>query len=332
MRFFITFVLLSWSLLANFALADTQNKVASNLPTLQPDSKSVAEKSADKDAVCTRCHDETESKPVLSIALTAHGNKADPRAPSCQSCHGDSEKHVKGAGNGAARPAPDVMFNKFNAVTLNATSDVKEQNATCLSCHDKDPKRRHWQGGAHQVNDLSCTSCHETHTSHDKVRDKVTQPEVCFTCHKEQRAQTHKFSHHPIVEGKVACAECHNPHGSQSAKLMNKNTVNETCYTCHAEKRGPFLWEHQPVTEDCSTCHTPHGSNITPLLKSRSPFLCQECHDGAHNSKVPAAGNAAGAQAGLTALPSENYAGRACTNCHNMVHGSNHPAGALLQR
>jgi len=282
----------------------------------------------DRDSVCTNCHDENESKPILSIYQTAHGNKADSRTPSCQSCHGESEKHLS-----SKSAAPDVMFG-VNRETSGAfaPNEVKEQNTVCLSCHEKDQQRTHWQGGAHQVADVACTSCHETHTAHDKVRDKRTQPEVCYTCHKEQRAQTRKFSHHPIAEGKVACSDCHNPHGSAGPSLLNKNTVTETCFTCHAEKRGPFLWEHQPVTEDCTNCHTPHGSNITPLLKSRAPFMCSECHDGPHRSKDPVAGNAAGTQGGLTSVPSENFTGRACLNCHSMVHGSNHPAGALLQR
>jgi DmsE family decaheme c-type cytochrome len=279
----------------------------------------------DRDAECTRCHDETESKPILSIYQTAHGNKADARTPSCQTCHGESEAHIKGK-----TAAPDVIFGLKKGTY--PSSEIKDQNAACLTCHEKDQKRTHWQGGAHQVADVACSSCHETHVAHDKVRDKKTQPEVCFTCHKDQRSQVRKFSHHPIVEGKVACSDCHNPHGSAGSKLLNKNTVTETCYTCHAEKRGPFLWEHQPVTEDCTNCHTPHGSNITPLLKSRAPFLCQECHDGPHISDSPAAGNAAGTQGGLAAVPSENFTGRACMNCHSLVHGSNHPAGALLQR
>jgi cytochrome c553 len=37
----------------------------------------------DRDSVCTRCHDENESKPILAIYQTAHGNKADSRTPSC---------------------------------------------------------------------------------------------------------------------------------------------------------------------------------------------------------------------------------------------------------
>jgi len=289
----------------------------------------VADKTAadalDRDSECTRCHDENEIKPILSIYQTAHGNKADSRTPSCQSCHGESEKHLSGKS-----AAPDVVFGATSGAY--SPSEVNEQNTACLSCHEKDPTRTHWQGGAHQVADVACSSCHVSHTAHDKVRDKKTQPDVCFTCHKEQRAQTRKFSHHPITEGKVACSDCHNPHGSAGPKMLAKNTATETCYTCHAEKRGPFLWEHQPVTEDCSNCHTPHGSNITPLLNSRAPFLCSECHDGPHRSTNPAAGSAAGTQGGLTAVPSENFTGRACLNCHSLVHGSNHPAGALLQR
>lgn len=297
------------------------------------DATTTAAKALSKDAVCTKCHDAEEMKPILAIYQTKHGVKGDSRTPSCQSCHGESEKHLKGDPKQKGRAAPDVLFGTKRGTSGSfAPSETKAQNAACLSCHDKDAKRTHWEGGAHQVGDVACASCHETHAAHDKVRDKKTQTEVCFACHKEQRAQSHKISTHPIGVGKVVCSDCHNPHGSTGPKLLKKNTVTETCFSCHAEKRGPFLWEHQPATEDCATCHTPHGSNITPLLKSRTPFLCSECHDGPHHSKDPAAGSAAGTQGGLTAVPSENYTGRACLNCHAMVHGSNHPAGALLHR
>jgi DmsE family decaheme c-type cytochrome len=166
------------------------------------------------------------------------------------------------------------------------------------------------------------------------VLDKQTQTEVCFACHKDQRSQSNQFSHHPIGEGKVVCSDCHNPHGSPGPKLLKKNTVNETCFTCHAEKRGPFLWEHQPVAEDCTNCHTPHGSNITPLLKSRPPFLCQSCHNGPHSSKTPMGKNVGGYQNGLPPGLNANTSavGRACLNCHSVIHGSNHPAGAFFHR
>jgi DmsE family decaheme c-type cytochrome len=274
-----------------------------------------------RDAFCTKCHNEV--KPVLAIYHTKHGVRGDVNAPSCQGCHGESTNHLADK-----KVSPDVVFKK-GSFTM---SDVKTQNTSCLACHGKDTKRTHWDGGAHQSNDVACVSCHNLHNEQDRVRDRKTQPEVCFSCHKDQRVLSHKISHHPMGEGKVTCTDCHNPHGSVGPKMLKKNTLNETCFTCHAEKRGPFLWEHLPVTENCNNCHNPHGSNVAPLLKNRAPFLCQSCHDGPHNSATPRGPNNAGTQGGLSGLPSENNVGRACMNCHVMVHGSNHPAGALLHR
>jgi DmsE family decaheme c-type cytochrome len=216
---------------------------------------------------------------------------------------------------------------------------VEARNQACLSCHE-DGSREHWAGSQHAGQNMACTNCHQVHVQHDKVREKATQAEVCFTCHKEQRAQAYRISHHPIKEGKVVCADCHNPHGSLGPKLLVEGSVNETCYTCHAEKRGPFLWEHGPVIDDCTNCHTPHGSTNTPLLKARVPWLCQECHSGDHASRIYSGANLQSGNVttvnGTNPLASaqvrEQIGGRACLNCHVLVHGSNHPAGAKFQR
>ncbi|MGE5467228.1 MAG: DmsE family decaheme c-type cytochrome [Ignavibacteria bacterium] len=295
----------------------------------------TAQARLDKDKLCTRCHDESEPTPLLSLYQTKHGARGDARAPNCQSCHGESEKHLKGDPNVKGRAAPDVVFKKGTY----AASDDKVRAGQCLTCH-KGTGRTQWEGAQHDANGLACNNCHTVHQPADPVLAKKTQPQVCFACHKDQRADSHKVSTHPIDAGKVSCSDCHNPHGSAGPKLLKKNTVTETCYACHAEKRGPFLWEHQPVTEDCTNCHTPHGSNISPLLKSRAPFLCQECHDGPHNSKTPVGGNAAGYQggwsrtnaSGANQYPSTQATARGCMNCHAMVHGSNSPAGAFLHR
>jgi DmsE family decaheme c-type cytochrome len=296
----------------------------------QPAQSSAASDSLKKDAVCTRCHDETEPTPILSLYQTKHGVRGDARTPNCQTCHGDSEKHLKGDPNVKGRAAPDVLFKKGTY----PASDDKVRAGQCLQCH-KGTNRTNWDGGQHQNNQVACNDCHRVHVPADPVLSKKTQTSVCFACHKEQRADTHKISTHPLDAGKISCSDCHNPHGSTSSKLLKKNTVNETCWQCHAEKRGPFLWEHQPVTEDCTNCHTPHGSNISPLLKSRAPFLCDECHDGPHNSQSPFGTGGAGLPglvAPAPANPSSSAAGRACQNCHVMIHGSNSPAGAFLHR
>jgi DmsE family decaheme c-type cytochrome len=298
-----------------------------------PPAESMAQKALARDAVCTVCHNESWRVPVLTLYQTRHGNRADPRAPNCQSCHGESSGHQQDP----AGVHPDVVF----ATTSKNVSSAEDRSGACLTCHEsRILPRSHWSGSEHQTRDVTCANCHTVHTPHDPVLTKVTQPDVCYACHQTQRAQTHRISTHPIVAGKMACSDCHNPHGSTGPKLMVKNTINETCYTCHAEKRGPFLWEHSPVVDDCTNCHTPHGSTTTPLLKARVPWLCQECHTGDHGAQVNSGANLPSGNVTTIngQLPLANQSpraqlnARACLNCHVLVHGSNHPAGAKFQR
>jgi DmsE family decaheme c-type cytochrome len=266
------------------------------------------------DAQCTRCHDETEEYPVLAIAKTKHGTRADGRTPTCTSCHGESNLHVNRPPDAKERPKPDVVFGKTSKTPM------EERSAACLTCH-QGGKRIHWQRSEHAARDVTCASCHDVHTQHDKARDKQTQTEVCFSCHKEQRAQLRRPSRHPILEGKVACSDCHNPHGTAGPKQLVRDNVNDTCYTCHMEKRGPFVRSHQPVQEDCSICHNPHGTTNPSLLKIRQPFLCQSCHEpSSHQATVPA--NGLVGPGGPTTAQNVIMA-RGCSNCHTNIHGSN---------
>jgi len=307
-------MLVAWAVLAISMLMPTQAALAADPPPLL-----VAGTSGD--AVCTRCHDANEKKPILSIHRTRHGVATQP---GCQACHGSSRAHVRHTDDAIARPPPDFVFSGANK------SAVDIQSRTCLNCH-KAGKRMHWLGSAHQGNDLTCASCHQVHQPQDRALSRETQAEVCFACHKTQRAQVHYLSTHPIAAGKTVCADCHNAHGSTGPKLLVKNTINETCFNCHAEKRGPYLWEHPPVSDDCSNCHTSHGSNIAPLLKARPPWLCQGCHAGDAHTTPAFSGRSLPQAAGGTA-PSAQMLLRACLNCHSAIHGSNHPSGSRFTR
>jgi DmsE family decaheme c-type cytochrome len=297
------------------------------------DDTPAPDRSLEADKVCTRCHDEKEPVPVLAMYKTPHGVKGDGRTPGCQTCHGTSEAHVKNVEGKEIRPLVDINFGRKDAASVQVQTD------TCLGCH-KAGLRMHWSGSAHQSRDVPCTSCHAVHTHEDRVMNKTAQPEVCFTCHKTQRAQFHRLSSHPLMDGKVTCSDCHNPHGSTGPKLMVKKSVNDTCYTCHAERRGPFLYEHSPVTDDCGNCHTPHGSNNSALLKMRTPWLCQQCHTADHSGVVNSGGNLPsgstttinGRQPTASQSPRAQMNGRNCLSCHPLVHGSNHPAGAKFSK
>ena len=276
-----------------------------------------------EDAVCTRCHDQSEKNPVLSIYQTRHGVKADQRTPSCQSCHGASDAHVKNTANTPVRPPVDFLGSKGKATAKDIES--------CVGCH-KSGIRSHWSGSAHEAADVLCTSCHQMHTHQDKVRNKNTQPEVCFACHKEQRAQYSRPSRHLTKDGKMVCSDCHNPHGSAGPRLMQRDSVNATCYTCHMEKRGPFVRGHQPAQEDCSLCHNPHGSTQPNLLKARPPFLCQQCHEPDTHQGRNATFQSDVLRMGAAAATANNVQARGCLNCHTNTHGTNNPANINNER
>src|SRR5205823_450729 len=60
----------------------------------------------ERDKACTRCHDENDDKPILSIYQTRHGVIADSRTPGCQGCHGTSEDHIRNSKGTSPRPSP----------------------------------------------------------------------------------------------------------------------------------------------------------------------------------------------------------------------------------
>jgi len=274
------------------------------------------------DAKCTRCHDENDSFPVLAIGKTKHGTRADPRTPTCTSCHGASEAHMNKPASGA-RPKPDVMFTKTSPTSPEA------KNQACLTCH-QGGKRTYWQMSMHASRDVACSSCHVVHAQRDPARDKLEQANVCFACHKQQRAEIRRQSRHPTLEGKVICSDCHNPHGAAGEKMLVRDSVNDTCYTCHMEKRGPFVRTHQPVQENCALCHNPHGSVNDNLLKVRAPFLCQTCHEPTSHR-----GGVAGITGGSNSSTSSGIGitlARACLNCHTNIHGTNNPKDATNER
>jgi DmsE family decaheme c-type cytochrome len=300
-----------------FGMALTLRVMPASAQPQQPTAPQQAATAAGEQ-VCLTCHG-TDPK-VMAILQSPMAVKGDSRTPfaqgGCIACHGESPDHVA-----MRAKTPAVVFKGPNA------SPVAVRNQMCLTCHQAG-LRMNWQGSQHASNDIACTDCHTVHTAKDPVLVKATQPQICFTCHAEQRADSFKFSHHPIREGKVVCSDCHNPHGSPGPKLLKEFRVNDTCYTCHADKRGPLLWEHQPVRENCLNCHSPHGSTQASLLIERPPYLCQECHANGGHQIQPMAGQN---------LPDQIAANlrmmaRGCVNCHSQIHGSNSPNGTFFTR
>jgi len=260
---------------------------------------------------CATCHDDQAKGFVRTVHGRAFaGNKA-YTAASCASCHTGGAEHAEAAG-------------EKKTVSLRKGAQA---NVACLSCHEGKPNQAHWQGSAHEMAGLTCATCHDVHA------DKGGTPELprtlpgptratkkCLECHGDHRAALNQRSSHPMKDGQMDCASCHNPHGSTGEKLVKQASVNELCISCHQNMRGPFLWEHSPVREDCLTCHKAHGSNYPQLLQARVTQLCNSCHQqGRHQTTA--------------AVPASIYvANKGCLICHQQIHGSNHPSGPLFQR
>ena len=271
--------------------------------------------------ICSECHEDKFEQ----ILPSKHAQMNDLRTPfakhGCETCHGLGETHAASEGEDLAGL---VVYGKDSAVA------VEDQNARCLSCH-QDTGRMHWQGSSHESADLVCASCHLIHQP-DGILSKEKESDVCTSCHWKVRADMHKASVHPIRQGLLTCTDCHNPHGTDGPRALKTLTLNQTCYKCHAEKRGPFLWEHEPVTDNCMTCHSPHGSNNPALLVRRSPQLCQQCHQVIGGGGVTGHVNRRLQWASPGMGSTQLLYGEGCLNCHSQVHGSNHPSGPKLQR
>ncbi|MBM3778079.1 MAG: DmsE family decaheme c-type cytochrome [Acidimicrobiia bacterium] len=265
------------------------------------------------ESTCLVCHEDM----TRGYADTLHGRAALSRSPAatrgCESCHGPGSNHVE-------EPVP-------GSIALATRMAPREASEICLSCHTRGDHAL-WRGSAHDARNLSCGSCHSVHAPASSAGQLTAKSEAdtCRSCHRLQSQKVLRVGHMPVAEGKMTCSSCHNPHGSTNVKLLKAgNWVNESCVSCHAEKRGPFLFEHAAGRESCVTCHDPHGSSNDRMLVAKLPMLCQRCHIGTrHPSTIY--------DSAAVRSNSNRVVGRGCVNCHQNIHGSNHPSGATFLR
>ena len=266
------------------------------------------------DDTCLACHEDQNA----GYADTVHGRAAHPRSPKaaqgCESCHGPGAAHIED-------PAVPGSIRRFDEVA------PAEASGACLACHSRDSHAL-WQGSAHDVRTLSCVTCHSVHAFvSDRAQLKTrTEPETCAACHRVQVQKALRFGRMPVAEGHMTCSSCHNPHGATNERLLRVgNWINESCVSCHADKRGPFVFEHAAGRENCVTCHDPHGSNHDRMLQAKLPLLCQRCHIGTrHPSQIY--------DMAAVRSNSNRIINRGCVNCHQNIHGSNHPSGHSFLR
>lgn len=253
---------------------------------------------------CKGCHEEVykEFEPTPHWKTTL-GKVSGIEAHGCESCHGPGADHINGGGD------KTKIFN-FKGQTAKAISD------RCMTCHQYTEEHANFARSVHKTNDVSCIDCHSVH--HAKEAQYLlakAQPQLCFSCHLETKADFNRPFHHRVNEGLVKCTDCHNQHGGFLTKQLRATAAqDQVCFKCHVDKAGPFAFEHEPVkTEGCVACHMPHGSaNPRLLRRSQVNLLCLECHTLSGGGVGPI---------GPTHDQSVKY--QSCTLCHNQIHGSN---------
>jgi predicted CXXCH cytochrome family protein len=212
-------------------------------------------------------------------------------------------------------------------------------NKACYDCHTNITRmfaasvhaRIHPEEAA-MPGQTGCESCHGPGSKHIQggggrgkfIVNPGKDPTACFQCHLEIQGEFQLPQHHPVIEGRMNCVQCHDPHGSDIYKRSSglaMARLNENCAQCHREQTRPFVFEHEALREGCTVCHNPHGSPNRKLLVQSDPNLCLKCH-----AQVQGVGTG------------EIYIGKiphtlllrqgTCwsSGCHTAIHGSNvHP-------
>jgi len=209
---------------------------------------------------------------------------------------------------------------------------------TCLSCHDPHQSTAATLLRTTGSGTTACKACHETQAvplaqgGHARVDCEFCHgmhepaavapgahragvgPQACVDCHTNgseapqiQLAAMHpigvavKGAHGnlPLLDGKIGCDTCHEPHGANEYLLRAKSVAN-TCLDCHPEKATVTDTNHDasvvPVAgsdQTCISCHHVHGAKgrymlpITNHDVNPASGRCLRCHDGSTSAKNP---------------------------------------------
>jgi DmsE family decaheme c-type cytochrome len=291
---------------------------------------------------CLHCHRESSEH----VMKTAHSGTYDqvlqgvPKTSAstgCDGCHGSSKAHADAELEAERTDTKNPEAKKliFDFESKSTTPEMINQR--CLTCHASGPSHLDSANSFHRQNEVSCIDCHSPH--HAATKEKLlikAQPELCYSCHLQQKSQFDMAFHHRVNEGLIQCTDCHNQHGTAGVwesdhlvrQVRTSDNGDAVCFKCHKDKQGPFVFPHASVkVEGCAACHIPHGgANVHMLKYSNVNLLCLQCHTAAHFGPVTTAGNN-GKPTGFGVMngpvPNNAIYIQACTMCHTQIHGSN---------
>jgi len=306
-------LLLRLAIYTFLVLLGTVVALAAGSPGANPASPAAAEKAGSAynpddyagAQACEMCHKQESAglgtNPHAKLSLE-HGGKG----ITCEGCHGPGKAHIESGGD----------TSKIFSFTKSTSTQVDQR---CLTCHQGD--HQGFDRSAHGEAKVSCVQCHSIHKSDDQaVLLKVSQPTLCYSCHKDVKPAFSKPFHHKVNEGLMKCSDCHDPHGTFRKSMVKASAQEDAvCIKCHQENAGPFIYEHPVVkTEGCTFCHSPHGSaNPRLLVRNNVNQLCLQCHTGLKGTQFTAGGPP------TSPVHDQSMQYTPCIVCHSQIHGSN---------
>lgn len=193
------------------------------------------------DSNCLRCHmsgvqpvdagteDHYSGLPFLHTGIT------------CESCHGDTQRHVLTKGTAAV----------INPLKL----EPEERDSTCIVCHLEGatnverPGRSilRYQPGEKIIDYLTYFAFQNESTT----ERGVSEIEQFTSSRCKQR-----------TGASMSCMNCHDPHRSPKAAERTAY-YRSKCLACHSESK--IATDHYPDQPDCTSCHMPkRGANNIP--------------------------------------------------------------------
>ncbi|MCP2620165.1 DmsE family decaheme c-type cytochrome [Candidatus Aminicenantes bacterium AC-334-K16] len=257
---------------------------------------------------CLECHDL-----LTSLDKTAHYQislkKKELEIEGCEVCHGPGSLHAEDPEvKGLIRSFTEIGNSKIisTCLTCHDTNKIfhnfsQEKHAqagqACLSCHaihqgepavkllasspreicfncHQDKLARFNLPFHHKVQEgrMECWDCHDPHqtetTNQQLGLSRIS--EKCFTCHPAQRGP---FTYEHLAVAVGGCLACHQPHGSENARLLRRANQYLLCLECHSgpieaanlygSKTPKFHITTHSTYQNCTICHVKiHGSYL----------------------------------------------------------------------
>jgi len=182
---------------------------------------------------CTRCHMSGVQRADPGTNNHYQGLPFLHGGITCESCHGDTQEHVRTAGKAAV----------INPVKL----DAGQRDSICISCHLEGDTSVEHRGRS--VVDFKPGERIEDYVSYFVNASANTADRGVSEIEQLSLSQCKRSS-----GDRMSCISCHDAHDSPAAG-ERAGFYRNKCLACHSEAK--FATTHYPGTPDCTSCHMP---------------------------------------------------------------------------